>query len=424
MTPTAVANLDRRELDQFLEVERGRLRSVEGFQPYYEQIASRLAQPLAAFGVSHLPEMVVVSSPFALTEVLRRDRTTYVVYDQFLGQILSRLTALVDQDAPLSSIDCYLSKLYAARLLAAGRGREAWLVAGVHNLLRAQDDFRGLPDPERLESVLAQETFTMAHEFAHVAFAEDGRFRAMWFKFYFRMCLVAEEILAETYPVVEDRAIAEVLADDHNREWVRRHGAVDDEVLAQGRAQLVEWFLQSPMDRGVTVDQVLADPVLAEEAACDGLAAVLTVQATTHGNPDEILRALCSSLRASQHLRLVKMIDSRIRDRKGVDASVSATTARGSQLRLFLRAIVESEMGGSLLGLPDETMSGAFLGQLQRRLRDVNVTFYERLYDNLLTESFYERFESNAAAEAMANAIGALPPEPESWRHAADLLDF
>lgn len=418
-----MAILDRRELDQMLEVERGRLRSVDGFQPYYDQIATSVAERLSAFGVSNLPETVVVSSPFALTEVLRRGQSAYVVYDQFLGQIFSRLTALVDQDASLSSIDCYLCKLYAARLLVAGRGRKALAVAAVHSSLHAEDDFRGLPDPERLRSIYAQEAYTMAHELAHVAFAESNGFRTMWFEFYFGLCDVAEEIRTETAPVLEHRAYAEMLADDHNREWVRRHGPMDEDVLAHGRAQLVEEFLDS-VDQGVTVAEVRADPILAEEAACDGLAAVLAVQATTRRDPNEILRALCSSLRASQHLRLIKMIDSRIRDRKRVDESVRATTARGGQLRLFLRAVVESEMGGSLLGLPEEIDSQGFLDELLTSLGNVNVTFYERLFDNILTGSFYERFESNGAAQAMASVVAELPAEPESWRLAADVLGF
>lgn len=417
-------SLDRLELDQILAVERGRLRSVGNFQPYYDQITNLLADRLTAFGVSHLPETVIVSSPFALTEVLRRGGTAYVVYDQFLGQILSRLTALVDQAAPLSSIDCYLSKLYAARLLVAGRGREALMVATVHRDLRAQDDFRGLPSPERLRSVFEQETYAMAHELAHAAFAESDGFRAMWFDFYFGICSVAEEIRAEMDPSIEDRAYAEMLADDHNREWVRRHGPMDEEVLAEGRARMVENFMKWSSHRPTTVDEVRADPILAEEAACDGLSAILTVQATTQGDPDGILQALRSSLRASQHLRLIKVIDSRIRDPKRVDASVHATTARGAQLRLFLRAVVESEMGGLLLGLPDETESLGFLDQLLVGLRDVNVRFYEQLFDNILTGSFYERFESPAAAAAMTSAVDDLPAGPQSWRLAADILGF
>lgn len=417
-------SLDRRELDQLLLVERGRLRSVEPFQPYYDRITRVLAERLTAFGVSHLPETVVVSSPFALTEVLRRGRTAYVIYDQFLGQILSRLTALVDQAAPLSSIDCYLSKLYAARLLFAGRGREALMVALVHHTLRAEDDFRGLPSPERLRSVLEQETYAMAHELAHVAFAESDELRSRWFDFYFGICSVAEEIRAEMDPVIEDRVYAEMLADDHNREWVRRHGPMDEEVLTERRTRMVENFLTKSSFRPMTVDEVRGDPVLAEEAACDGLSAVLTVQATTQGDPDAILQALCSSLRASQHLRLIKVIDSRIRDPRRVDASVHATTARGAQLRLFLRAVVESETGGLLLGLPEETENLDFLNQLLVSLRDVNVLFYEQLFDSILTGSFYERFESPAAVEAMTGAVADLPAGPQSWGIAADLLDF
>src|SRR4051794_14414686 len=136
------------DLIDILLTDRGRLRSVPDkiVQSYYGRAYSGLCALLEPQGLSNLPELYVTSSPYALTEMLRTSSRTWIVYDQFLGQVFARLSALIDQSADLDSIDAYLAKLYSDRLLVAGRGREALLVALVHQILRAQDDFEAAPD--------------------------------------------------------------------------------------------------------------------------------------------------------------------------------------------------------------------------------------------------------------------------------------
>lgn len=415
------------ELTHFLTAERGRLAPVnEQLERFYHTTYARLTALLEQYDVPAAPALRVVRSPFALTELLRTPTTTWIVYDQYLGQVFSRLSALVEQRAELASIDAYLTKLQANRLLVAGRGREALLMTFVHEVLRADDDFRAVPSAERWLSVVAQETFTLAHELVHHALSVSPAFREIWWDAYFGVIETADEIARENPARPDNRRAAEMLADDYNREYVRRHGDLDVDVLAQGHRELTRQYLELLAESpDVSPEAVSADVVLSEEAVCDGVAAVLTAQLLGQGDVDRTRATLVSCLEATQHLRLIKYMDGAIADRRHLPVVVHHTTARGHCLRLFLRGLYESELSDQLFRLgPAAASDPSRLQDLLDGLRDVNVVFYESVFDSLLTGSFYQRFEDPARRSRFDSAMESLPSPARSWQQAAELLGF
>jgi hypothetical protein len=102
------------DLSDVLLTNRGRLRAVSDafVHDYYGPTYDALVELMKPYGLPDAPVLHVASSPYALTEMLRTSSGTWIVYDQFLGQVFSRLSALVDQGAELLSIDAYLAKLY------------------------------------------------------------------------------------------------------------------------------------------------------------------------------------------------------------------------------------------------------------------------------------------------------------------------
>ena len=415
------------ELQELLQTGRGRLGPVSaGLEAQYRSIYQGLIELLESAGFAEPPALHVVYSPFALTEFLGTSSQTWIVYDQFLGQIFARLTALVDQNADLNAIDTYLTKVYADRLLVNGRSRESLLVVLAHSVMRLGDEFRATSSTDRWKSVTAQETFTLAHELTHFALAASPQFRSKWWELYSELTFTAEEILRTRpgRPTIEQAAQA--LADDHNREYVRRHGDLDPAVLAEGRAKLAAQYASRIESSLIDIADVMADAGLAEEVVCDGIAVILTGQLLGRGDAKAVRATLVSALKAIQHLRLIKFMDAQLLDSQRAEQVLRASTARGHSLRLFLRAIFESGMAGLWFGIPSlEEVDPDEFHQFLVDLHDANQTFYERVFDTLITGSFYERFKPIYKTDGTGEwNVSGLPDPEESWSQAADLLGF
>ena len=379
-------------ISDILATERGPLRAdfAARFEKMYSSVYSQALRLIGAFGFTEGPELLVVSSPSALPE-MRRSRDEYIlVYDQYLGQIFSRIDALIAQEGTLDDIDAYLCKLYSGRLLYQGRTRDAFVASLVHFQLRSKNEFVATPDVRRFEHVAKQEAFVIAHELCHWALAINPWFKEFAYDLYFELCK-AEESDLTSRPEYSMRSYAEALADDYNREYIRRHGpVVSDDMLRDGREILINRYLESIAEGDPIPDSetVRKDPRLAEEVVCDAVALVLTVQIFSDQPSSSSLECVIAAFDAIQKLRLIKYMDAMAVEGNGEQVQLEATI-RGKQIRQFLRALYESGFAEIVFNASvDESDYRAMLNSI----RTVNVRFYNMVFDQLLTGSFFERF--------------------------------
>lgn len=409
-------------VELLLQAQRGRMRSVLPMQKKaYESAYKKLVEVAERYGLTDAPRLLVVSSMHALTEMIEVDSEKWIVYDQYLGQIFSRISALIRQDAPTKSIDIYLKKLYAGRLLVNGRTREAFLVALSHAVERAGDSFKADFDPVRHEQIHFQEVFVLAHELMHSALASNPVLRDLLQHTYLNFCMAeASDKHDRPRPTVE--MIAESLADDFNRDYVRTHGEVDEAVLAAGKEKFVERAVTVLQSQDfLTSEQILHEPVLAEEVICDAYAAILTAHVLGDGTSKSALAVLTAAFDANQKLRLIKHMDGHINGHPLQRVILRDTTARGSQLRQVYRALYESGMTKIALGF--ESTTADYLTMLEH-ISSTNQQFYDRVFDRLIFGSFYSDFDKSLDHDAMRAVAPDLPSLGRCWETVADLMGF
>lgn len=412
------------DIDLMLRAQRGRMRTriAELAAINYQGFYSALIDVLHGYGVKNLPDLRVVSSVHSLTEMIGNGSHRWIVYDQHLGQIFARLSALIDQRAPFASIDTYLTKLYAGRLLVHGRTHEAFLTALAHQVLRADDPFRAdVRDETRHRRVAAEEVFVLAHELMHVVFAEHPALASTLREFYFGLC-EAEESDREDRYTLDPETMAGMLADDYNREWVRRHGDIDQTVLDSGRAELIAHFLdQIAHSRLPGINELRDDHALAEELVCDAGAAVLAVQVLGDGTAESALMILTAAFDANQKLRLIAHMDGNITGQQTIGGVNVNSTIRGSRLRQFYRALYESHLTEIALGFAPTP------GDHESMLASITATneqFYATIFDQLTTGSFYQRFSGLLDKGTTRRLASELPSLVDCWSQTAAILGF
>lgn len=381
------------DIDILLRAQRGALRTVPAAstESHHQASYAALTRILANYGVEGAPEFVLVDSTHALTEMVKAGSRQWIVYDLHLARILERLGAVVDADATLREIDADLTRIYTGRLLVHGRTRPAFLVSAFH-LNRLMDDLIDVDhtDPAHKAMIRAQEVFVLAHELMHHVFAAYPALATELTHMYFSLC-EAEESDADERFVPSAEEIAESFAEDVNREWTRRHGALDEAALAAGKQQLVEHYLALLADSQPHTSKIArADPVLSEEVVCDAGAAVLTAMLLGDLDPEKTLDALVAAFDANQKLRLIAHMDAHIVGAGRKPQSLIDATTRGSQLRQFYRALYESGLTKTIFGF--ETTHASHAAMLNR-IRTINERFYTTLFDQLITKTFYAQFE-------------------------------
>jgi hypothetical protein len=148
---------------------------------------------------------------------------------------------------------------------------------------------------------------------------------------------------------------------------------------------------------------------------------VLTAQLLGRSESEGTRATLVSCIEATQNLRLIKFMDAWISDPTTAAVRANHTTARGHCLRLFLRGLFEGGFTETLFGVPAGNGPDPYL---LKATRTVNVSFYEVVFDSLVTGLFYDRFVDGERAEAMRQAVEALPSGAKSWQLAAEYLGF
>lgn len=380
------------DIEILLRAQRGPLRPLpaEAAESYHHASYAALVQILTGYGMTDAPELVLVDSTHALTEMVHVGSKRWVVYDLHLGRIFARLNAVVDTEASLRSIDADLSRIYIGRLLVHGRSRDAYVVAVFH-LVRLMDDLVSvdLLDPERQRMNHAEEIFVLAHELMHFVFTEHPAIASVLTNMYFELCAAEESDLDER-PKPSAEEAAETFADDVNREWVRRHGDFDEAELAQGKEMMMASYLKRLTGHSLHTSRTAReDPVLSEEVVCDAGAAVLTAIVMGDKTADGTLDALAAAFDANQKLRLIKHMDWQIAGREKASKGAFDANSRGSQLRQFYRGLYESGLSGVAFGF---TSTEADHVAMLNRIRIINERFYGTLFDQLLTKAFYGQF--------------------------------
>lgn len=210
-------------------------------------------------------------------------------------------------------------------------------------------------------------------------------------KMYFMLC-EAEESDVDERPSISVEEMANALAEDVNREWVRRNGQIDEGVLAAGKKELVARLLEDAPSISRHMSQTArCNIVLSEEVVCDAGAAILTAMVVGDGTPERTLEVLSAVFDANQKLRLIAHMDSQITGHETRVTGLLHASNRGSQLRQFYRALYESGLTKIFFGF--ETNDAVYDGMLDR-IRTINEGFYSKLFDQLLTGTFYTQFAS------------------------------
>lgn len=405
-----------------LAAERGKITTPDPIRTnIYLDLYERLATEVRRLCKFDPPKLMLVGSASGLSAMVRHGSESWIVYDTFLGAIFSRLGELVDQRASLEEIEAYLTRLYVSRLLVGGRTRMSYALAislAIQGISTEADE-----SPDRASSSHLQyleEAYVLAHELGHAVFAANTEIAGLLHMAYFEFCK-AEASDVDERPRPSSKTMAESLADDVNREYVRRNGPLDDKILEDGKAQLTAHYLECLESNEVTdSEQIRTEPELSEEVVCDAFAAILVARVMSDGTAASTLEALVASFNASQKLRLIKQMDAQVAGHGIESTAIRDTTLRGSQLRQIFRAIYESGMTEMLFGF---RASPADIVAMLEQIRDVNQRFYRSLFDQLLVGGFYVMADGLAERFSVAFEQGDATVY-ECWNIVTNFLGF
>lgn len=120
----------------------------------------------------HAPEFHLVHSLNKRAEVARVGSEVYIVYDQYLGQTISELSRIFYSAEDPYDARAFAFRIYAEAYLTAGMTDMAVFAAYLYSVKYNQSHkYKSLETDDtkarRAQSVIIQEAFVIAHEFAH-----------------------------------------------------------------------------------------------------------------------------------------------------------------------------------------------------------------------------------------------------------------
>ena len=347
----------------------------------WERLAPRTPAPAAA------PTLHVVHSPIARPTSVRTAAGDHVIFDQYLGQLFSRLTRIEMCDAPAQVVDAYLYRLYGQRLLIAGKSREAAAFA-LASKAAATDDEREQPLAENEEQLAtrnrmthAQEAFAIGHELMHLALHDESNYRGL--------SEVFEEVINRA--IAAKRKAAKARTDDGRMLLVNRH-YFDDVRQVYRRRGMDTADLDEPEDPDsyfadtddVDLIAVFARPDVRLEAMCDLFAAtsVVNILGSESFTPIEVMATTTLAL---QHLRLIQLLDNFVSGQEspnGLDDYSLQSMARVTLLRTGLGFALQTSMqhGDSV----DDVEVREALSRLHQAAARLNRLHTGVILDNLL----------------------------------------
>lgn len=271
----------------------------------------------------------------------------YLIYDQYLGQILNQLTRLTAHKAPVSAVDAYLIKLAAQRYFVAGNTREA-IRRGLHAAILQQSvDESGFTmreaDPKLLltRSTLTycQERFVIAHELMHSYLGMNRDLKSQLAADYCHVIVPSYKATMKSVHESDDMA-DRAFWEDAWRQYERRQG---EELSAEEREDLISKALSDDSDESserwrienLTSD-LTVESSLVEECVCD-LVGALAVAKSLAGERIPLSTVMVAASLALHHLRLIQSIDRLVEGAWGRDITGTSGDAFASaMLRLSL----------------------------------------------------------------------------------------
>lgn len=331
---------------EYIAAHRGNT-SLDRVEPEYRQLCTGFWARIhdsatELIGECATTQLLVCRSVVARAETVVVDDGVFVVYDQYLGRIFAQLTRLVRNDSSLKVVENYLHKLYALRLLAAGKEDHACFQAMLYAATHRNADSRP-KDRELWRSVEVQERFILAHEFVHSLFRTSPP-QAMRFAQYYEH---AAEVGAKSVDRMRKRESREDAADRHLSEWraamdaywLRNGGhpssIVRDPALEhQARMSFLKFYDDSATHTKL-LEAGLRDERVREEAVCDGIATYLTLIEAKHLGLT-VVEVIGACYMALHNLRLMRYLDVLALHGPAADPDLLLRTNAESHMRLSL----------------------------------------------------------------------------------------
>jgi hypothetical protein len=269
-----------RPIDDYLKATRGPTysRANPTLGAVYARYQELAFDALVGLADSDLPPpgLYVVYTSQAQIETIRIRDETFIIFDQYLGQVLNRLNRLFFEGASPGEVDAYLYKLSALLALSTGSPEAALLNAAVFDSVKDRLSKSSLSiDDVAVRAVYTRvaEIFIICHELVHYVYKSDTkaarRLQDDYFEIGFQLADVADTLLPTAAPSY---------LDDYDRAWKRRIGPLP-EITKSERSEL-ESQLRYPDPKQAHFSKMLqsikADSHLTEECVADAIAGVIT----------------------------------------------------------------------------------------------------------------------------------------------------
>jgi len=315
------------------------------YRRYYDETWQRYAELTVNHGgrLDDPPQFHVVHSPKSYPHNIRSAGEVAIIYDQHLGQVFNRLTALTLEDASPALVDCYLQKLFAQRCYVVGDFDSAALFGSVAYLMKSnlKNDKQQSPALDAMRSVLVglQERFVIAHELAHTALGSSEELLTNCEWLFGNLVTDYYDLREESGASLSEAEANSQFWDDVDAAFMRRNpgATIPEEAKLAARSQ--KPTARSGAERE-TEQRLRADPLLRREFLCDSLAA--TSLLTGSKDLSEVIAAFVASTAALHNLRLLKILDGHI---ESADTDGNANFLTHAQDRLsLLRAMANAYM--------------------------------------------------------------------------------
>jgi hypothetical protein len=336
------------------------------------------------------PTLLVVHSPVCRSATIVGGGDRVLVYDQYLGQALNKLTRLYLSAADSPTVNATLAKLWAQREFVAGRNDQAALFGLWARALGLEYPLPSEPPDSMMTrgfSVAVQESFVIAHELAHTLLqVVPGLKEVLSAEVTLRLeALDKYPMVYVDHPHLDRTALVEQVAADERRSLsaLQDRMGLNKPLRSMGSADEVENLLR------LTESELFGerlDEELVAESVCDSLA--WEAVSMMFRNEDQA-KILDSVFLAVHHLRLLQLLD----HRAGLGSSARSDSSVSNQyIQSVLRfRLLRTHTFWTLLkGVGDDQSRWPLLAALQHNAVDLNQKYSDLLMDQALVSRFSE----------------------------------
>ncbi len=234
-----------------------------------------------------LPPLIVTFSRSRKTDILRLKGKEYLVYDQYLGQTLNMLNRIYFNSNEPFHIQMYACKYLAEQLRVLCNHHGAINFAKAYSELKISSPLPINNVEQRSIYTLAQETFLIAHELAHLAFRYSDEMK----KEFFEDAQQTVEEALQRYAIDTDTPEENNILERYN---------FPREDFKKARLDLQQQAQHA----------ILTRPHLVEEIACDSFANLVTFGTMGGVHKMEEIDFIESISMCMRHLRLLEFFKS------------------------------------------------------------------------------------------------------------------